>query len=432
MTSFIDIPINDIKDFLIFNNKPVTTSPHLDAWNLLKNDKSLTVPPSISDFFLAQNLINENIPQYKISQILTSDVKDLIFITSLQNIPKNRIIRVLKYLNKLENDLNIFDFLPKDISNTVISDIDIHSAQLICEISENFSKFCRDHLQSKLKQNLKCKMDINVDNLSLKQILNYSSKLKDNARPNDYFQSLILKNNKIYDKNDITIPIYEQYFHDIIQLAVSDNHALALNAEGDVYVLGNNTYGQLGLGHYFDCEIPQLINDIVDVTCVSVSDNYSMLLTASGDVYVTGNTKLNTFQKLEIEDIIQISAGNSYMLALSANGKVYIINDTNIKVLLDGINIISISTSYNHSLLLDKYGLVYAYGDNNYGQLGVNDKYVNVPSIMTGLYDVVSVVAGNKYSLILTSNGNVFKFGLHDDEINYSPIKINIPDIIEC
>jgi len=428
MTSFTDIPLCDIKEFLVINNKPITKQPYLDVWNLIKDDKSITVPPSISDFFLAQNLSNMDFPSYKISKILTSDMKDLIFITALQDIPKDRIIRVLKYLNKLENDMDIFDMIPKDISQTIVSKLDIHSIQLICEISCNFSKFCRTHLQPILLKNLKCKTSTNIDNFSIKQLLclNKNLSIDMNIKPNGYYHSLILKDNKIYNDGNII-----DHLDDVIQIAASNNHALVLTTEGEVLGFGGNEDGQLGLGHNFECNIPQLINSVFDVIHISVSDKHSLLLTSDGCVHMCGNGN-NMFKQLNINNIIQISAGFSHSLALRKDGKIYIItSDVSIKLLMENTDIISISSGYDHSLFLDKNGFIYAYGHNEYGQLGPNEKVIETPSIITGLDGIIHIVAGDKYSLVLTKDGSVFKFGLEDDKINYSPIKVSIPDIIE-
>jgi len=438
MTSFTDIPLDDIKDFLIANDKLVTNQPYLDAWNLIKEDKSLTVPVSISDFFLAQNLSKMEFPSFKISKILTSDVRDLIFITALQDLPKDRIIRVLRYLNKLENDMNIFDMLPKDISNIIISELDIHAIQLICDISCNFSKFCHTHLQPILLKNLQGKTNNNIEKFSLKQLLCLAKNLNVNMniKPKGFYHSLILKNNKIYDGDKI-IP----YLDDVIQLATSNNHALVLTAEGQVFAFGNNEHGQLGLGHLFESHIPQLITDICNITSISVSDQHSMILTSDGEVYLSGNGS-TFFKQLHLNNIIQISAGFSHSLALSSDGEIYVItlidpknsvNNSNfsIRLLMKNEDITSISTGYDHSLLLDKKGLIYAYGNNECGQLSTNEKVVETPNIITGIQNIVHIVAGNKYSLILTNEGEVFKFGLEDDKINYNPIKVNIPGLIK-
>ena len=430
MTSFTDIPLDDIKELLISNNKQITSQPYLDAWNLIKDDNKIKVPASISDFFLAQNISKMDFPSYKMSQILNSDIKDLIYITQLQDISKSRIIRVLKYLGKLENDMNIFDLLPKDISRMVVSTLDIHSVQLICEISCNFSKFCRMHLQPILLKNLKCKTSDKIDNFSMKQLLVLFKDLNTNmnVKPNGYYHSLMLKENKIYDDDKV---LDHKYLDDIIQIAASNNHAIFLNADGEVFSFGNNDNGQLGLGHNFKCDVPQLINNIEDVIYVSVSDKHSMLLTSQGNIYMCGNSN-NLFKKINIDNICQISAGFSHSSALSKDGKIYIIiSDIEIISMMENNDIITISSGYDHSLFLDKKGLIYAYGNNEYGQLGPNAKILETPNIITGLDNIVHIVAGDKYSLVLTNKGDVFKFGLEDDKINYDPIKISISNIIE-
>lgn len=417
MTHFTSIPLNDIKSFLLANKIEPSNEPYKDAWRLINANKNILVPESIADFFFASNLCKDNLPVYKLSKLISHNYdKDLPII--LINLSKKRIIRILKYLNKLDNDLNIFDILPQDISHIIVNKLDIDSVRLICEISQKFTIFCRTHLQPLLKTNLKCSSNIDVENYNMKQLISLSQTIpKDNIK---YYRSLILKDGMIY-KDDVRI--FE--LDNIIQLTVSNYHGIALTADGEVYVFGKNNYGQLGLNHQFDCQIPQLVSDIFDITSVSVSEQHSMLLSDNGNVYITINNKFVMLDN--IKNVVQISAGNEHSLLLFNNGDVAIYRDSKVTDLLTNQAIEMVSTGNNHSLLLGKNGIVYGYGNNKYGQLGLgtkNDRIVDVATI-DSLTDIVYIIAGTDYSLVLDKKGYAYEFGLKDDQINLLPTIIS-------
>ncbi|MBP9489374.1 hypothetical protein KBE88_01255, partial [Candidatus Saccharibacteria bacterium] len=142
----------------------------------------------------------------------------------------------------------------------------------------------------------------------------------------------------------------------ISQISAGSGHSLALDSEGQIYAWGYNDYGQLGNG---------------DTT----SSNTPVKVDASG--VLAGKT------------ISQISAGGAHSLALDSEGQIYAwgYNDygqlgngdttssnTPVKVdasgVLAGKTISQISAGGAHSLALDSEGQIYAWGYNDYGQLG--------------------------------------------------------------
>jgi len=420
MKSFTSIRLDDIKEFLVSNDLEISDNPHLDAWNFIKNNDNLSVPSSIADFFLASELAKSNLPKYKLSHIISSDDNILndINISDSRNLTKERIIRILGYLNKLENDMTIFNMLPSDISQTMVNKLDIHSIQLICEISNNFSKFCRVNLQPLLRQALKGNTKLNINNYNMKQLL-HLNKLPIKTISN--YQSLALKEGKLYSGDD---QIHD--LEDIIQLEVSNNHVLVLTAEGEVYSFGSNNYGQLGLKHNFDQHIPQLIEDIDDIVKLSVSNNNSLILTAEQKVYSFGKLSGNN-PILVSGNIIQIACGDVYSLLLNNEGKVYILNQEGVNVFYEDSYVTHISNGTNHSLILNNKGQVYVYGHNEKGQLGLGKDITYVDRATAINFEhVVHIVAGDGYSLVLQEDGSAYEFGIKGNKINYLPVLINL------
>lgn len=421
MTSFSVVPFEDIKTFLTINKKSITSQPYLDAWNLINtSDNLISVPSSIADFFLASTLSHADIETYKLSQILvSSDLKNAV----LKDLPKERVIRILNYLNKIENDMTVFSLLPQDISKSIVNDLDLNSVQLICEISDNFSKFCNTHLQPLLRKGLKGKTLLNIDNYNMKQLVYLSRSYQYNKINPGYYHSLMLENGKIKQY---------PYLEDIVQISSSDDHCVILSSEGEIYSFGSNNLGQLGLKHNYNCDFPQLIKSLSDIIQLSVSNTHSLALKINGEVYAFGHVFGNV-PTLITKDIAQISAGIDHSLLLSIEGKVYVLHEKEIKLFETDTIIINITTGNNHSLMLDSAGKVYSYGNNSRGQLGLGNNIENVdtPTIIDSLYDIVHLIAGNEYSLVLDVKGNAYEFGIKEDKINYVPCVITIPNLLK-
>ncbi|CAL4099628.1 unnamed protein product, partial [Meganyctiphanes norvegica] len=68
-----------------------------------------------------------------------------------------------------------------------------------------------------------------------------------------------------------------------------------------------------------------------------------------------------------------------------------------------------------HSLALTSWGMLYAWGENGFGQLGINsiESHCNVPKLVKSLArkQVVQVVAGSNHSVALTADGEVYCWG---------------------
>ncbi|URN95085.1 MAG: Ig-like domain-containing protein [Candidatus Pristimantibacillus lignocellulolyticus] len=126
----------------------------------------------------------------------------------------------------------------------------------------------------------------------------------------------------------------------------------------------------------------------------------------------------------------KISAGTNHSLIINANKQVLEWKNNNslydeLPTLIEPLankEIISVSAGESHSLALASDGTVWAWGDNTQGQLG-NGTYEsrNTPVQVVGengegfLNNIVSISAGWDHNLAVTSDGNVFAWGLNED-----------------
>ena len=160
MTPLTAILLSDIKFFLTLNKISIPVNDiYSSAWDLIISGTITSAPPSVTDWIISYNLLSQkiNIPIYKTSEILLSqdkDLKDLANLLTLPIVDKERIIRILGYLNVLNNDIDIFEALPQEILGNIIKELDCKSILLICKSSKKFNKFCDLKLDELLKQKL--------------------------------------------------------------------------------------------------------------------------------------------------------------------------------------------------------------------------------------------------------------------------------------
>ena len=193
----------------------------------------------------------------------------------------------------------------------------------------------------------------------------------------------------------------------IMQTVNGNGYSLALSADGTVYAWGRNEYGQLGNG-------------------VTATNSPIPVAVKTAGTPMNGKT------------IMQVAAGATHSLALATDGTIYawgkneygqLGNDSTINspvpvavkttgTPMDGKKIIQIHAGYEHSLALASDGTVYAWGRNNFGQLGKNDATdAHIPAAVQTLGTpmagkvIVQLAAGNSQSMALASDGTVYTWG---------------------
>jgi alpha-tubulin suppressor-like RCC1 family protein len=189
----------------------------------------------------------------------------------------------------------------------------------------------------------------------------------------------------------------------IIDFANGFYHCIARNSSGKVYCWGYNEYGYLGIGlkdysSYKPKLNPYLNNEfVIDISCGA---EHSLVLTNCGEVYAWG---ANDFGQI----------GNSC-------------NDDRLKpIKIKGFNnerVLMISCGFNHSMALTKWGHVYSWGYNKFGQLGIgNTVDSNEPKFVAVIDEnecnvfIEKISCGEDHSLLLSSDGNVYAFGRNRD-----------------
>ena len=140
-----------------------------------------------------------------------------------------------------------------------------------------------------------------------------------------------------------------------------------------------------------------------------------------------------------------ITIGNKFIIVQTASGEIWGWGDnasgvlgtassketgTNITAptqipLPQNVTAVSVSAGFDHVLMLGSDGNVYAWGNNEAGQLGTSfGDTLSTPTLVAGLQgkSIVAVAAGHRFSLALSEGGKVYSFGLNDKlQLGYEP-----------
>jgi hypothetical protein len=208
-----------------------------------------------------------------------------------------------------------------------------------------------------------------------------------------------------------------------------------------MYAWGGNEYGQCGVDFdKRDITEPTPCLNGMRVLQVAAGGMHSCALLDNGQVYTCGepwgdfSMQIDRrFRRVEgAQDIAKIECGAFHNLALNRYGEVWAwgINDfgqlgdgttsyatTPVKVVdLEHVKVADICAAGWHSLALTTEGEVYVWGRGEYGRLGLGDKTgssklrpVKVKA-MEG-HKVVQACCGGTHTMVLTSEGRIFAWG---------------------
>jgi regulator of chromosome condensation len=224
-------------------------------------------------------------------------------------------------------------------------------------------------------------------------------------------------------------------------------HSICLTEDGEVYTFGCNDEGALGREtHDEQSEFePGKVNLPGKCVQISVGDSHSACILDDGRAFIWGsfrssNSKMSMYGEKVTwrpQELIkgtrfqQIQSGVEHIVALTDNGHIFTfgcgeqgqLGRGTIEFLYPGI------LYYNHrELIADNIWTtpyctfieekdtrkIFAFGLNNYCQLGLPyDRLVNEPTL-TALANVKSICGGLQHTLVLKNNGNVYCIGRKD------------------
>ncbi|XP_033222191.1 uncharacterized protein LOC117176193 isoform X2 [Belonocnema kinseyi] len=203
------------------------------------------------------------------------------------------------------------------------------------------------------------------------------------------------------------INIFRRMNIEVISVSSGHCHTLALTNNG-VYAWGGSKFGQVGLGILTQCSSPQLITSLADEIVIdcAAGQYHSVALTSDGRVFTWGWGVHG-----------QLGHGNTENVNLP----------TLVTSLL-GTAINHISAGHAHTMVLSADGVVYVFGCNNVGQLGMtNSRKCLIPQKVPLLPEKISLIATKYFhNLAVTSTNKLYIWGISPRELQLQ--KLKVPD----
>ncbi len=233
----------------------------------------------------------------------------------------------------------------------------------------------------------------------------------------------------------------------------------AITANNNLYMWGNNQFGQLGDGSYEDREYPVKILDNVD--SVYLSDvigeiwGLSAAITTDGELYMWGYNRFGqvgngTWEDCEypvkvMDDIAYVSHSDFNTAAITEDGDLYTWGENSSGELGDGTwddrctpikimeNVAYVNTGGTRSAITTD-GSLYTWGYNGYGLLGNGTSHQdsNVPQKIMDNVSYVVTTPNPDIAAAITTDGSLYMWGSNDygqlgngtTQDSYVPIKI--------
>lgn len=243
------------------------------------------------------------------------------------------------------------------------------------------------------------------------------------------------------------VPIQVSGISDVTSITGGKDHFLALKNDGTVWAWGRNISGELGIGTTVNSKIPTQVLGLSNITALSggSSGTHSFAIKNDGTVWAWGsnfNGQLGNVtrngpqitipvQITALNNIMNIVRGDTYTLALKNDGTVWAFGGNEYGELGNGTNgidtyngvptqilglsdISAIQASYGHAIALKNDGTAWAWGHNYYGELGNGtNKNSNIPMMVSGLTEITQISIGYNHTHAMKNDGTVWSWGLN-------------------
>ena len=230
--------------------------------------------------------------------------------------------------------------------------------------------------------------------------------------------------------------------NDIVAIDCGNENTLFLLSDGTVWTCGPNSYGQQGSSDapsyvYEPIQIPGLEN----IVQISSEWGHCMARTADGRVYgwgrntggqVGNGTKKNVKDPvlLSLPPIVDVECGGKYTLAVDENGHLWGWGENDQGQLMDtgkskkvteplelntAFEVKEIACGGSTAYALAEDGTVYAWGRNDFWQLGIKKGSSSKAPVAAGFPDglnIVDVFAYNTHAAVITEDGSYWTWGM--------------------
>ena len=238
------------------------------------------------------------------------------------------------------------------------------------------------------------------------------------------------------NKNSLKPLLIKVYSTDMFtQIAARDASSFALDSDGHRWAWGNNEHGSLGIGYENTCvNAPIKVKSDVTITQIegrlaldsdgrlwtwgyndgTGTDQSTPILVSDGHVWKSG---VQVVPDTSTESSGTSRFDTSSVVSDRMSADVHDVSATAGTVSIESGGAKQVATSGDHKFVLTNEGLLYAWGNNQYGQLGFKPDStntstpvnVNKPTMVNGSW--LKIAAGGKHSAAISTDGHLYTTG---------------------
>ena len=246
-----------------------------------------------------------------------------------------------------------------------------------------------------------------------------------------------------FNNRSSPVQVAPYYVNNWSAIRAFGSSVLALQSSGSLWGWGLNSYGQLGTTYTSYSPVQISLYGASGWKLIIGGDQSTAMLQNNGSLWTAGLNsfgQLGTINQTNYSSLIEIgarpwtrifsSAFALYFLGIQNDGSLWGSGSNSygqLGVGSSGANISSpvqigafnlwsqLSASPSHVLAIQSNGVLWAWGNNSFGQLGVGSAGSNVPSpvMVNALYTWSKVSAGQFYSAAITTDNKLWAWGLN-------------------
>ena len=253
--------------------------------------------------------------------------------------------------------------------------------------------------------------------------------------------------------NDKTIPTQIGKDTDWVSVAAGSYHTVAIKSDGTLWTWGANAYGQLGNGTRDDQTSPKKIDSETTWVSVAAGDYHTIAIDAQKTLWAWGdnhsgqlaqnpdnyNSKTSPVRVDSSPKVmwLSVAAGGSHTVAIQKNNTLWAWGSNDFGQMGTGTSAPNaytyeltqiagttwefVAAGHSHTMAVKQDGTLWAWGTNEYGQLGLGDQapvYVAAPTRITPPplpgTNWACVAAGSYNTVAIDDQGRLWAWGANE------------------
>lgn len=211
----------------------------------------------------------------------------------------------------------------------------------------------------------------------------------------------------------------------VVQASAGGNVSMAVKKDGSLWAWGENEYGNLGVGTKGDSrKSPVKIMD--NIRYVQAGRQNSMAIDRSGNLWIWGNnshgqlgdgTTTDRLAPVKImSGVSQVSGGENSTLIVFQDGTLWRLGPgvSTPRKVMDGVKKVSVGST--PCMVLRQDGTLWTWGYNNDGQLGngTTESFFDPAEAQYIMSGVKGISAGNRHAMAIKNDGSLWAWGWNE------------------